>query len=129
LAFCGVALVVIFPMAVVSCRLDTPSKSYCSSGSDCFTCQKSRRSIGSEGSKCVGQSLRLHRGRRILTWRSNVFDDGTVEFVVASRVEDRGDEGSKITATARSKSMATTRSNFLTMKGVEFLDDERGQIS
>jgi hypothetical protein len=101
-------------MAVVSCRLDTSSKSYCSSGSGCFTCQKSHRSVGSEGSKCVGRSLWLHRGQRILTWRSNVFDDSMVKFVVASRVEDhddggvkdRGDEGSKITATARSKIVA-----------------------
>jgi hypothetical protein len=49
-----------------------------------------------------------------LTWRSNVSDDSSVEFVVASRVEDHddggvedcGDEGSKITAMARSKIMA-----------------------
>jgi hypothetical protein len=107
----GVALVVIFPMAVVSCRLDTPSKSYCSSGSDCFTSQKSRRSVGSEGSKSVGRSLRLCRGRRILTQKSNVFDDSIVEFFVASKVkdnddggvEDLGDEGSKIMMMARSK--------------------------
>jgi hypothetical protein len=49
-----------------------------------------------------------------LTWRLNVFDDGMVKFIVASRVEDhdddgvedRGDEGSKIMATARSKIVA-----------------------
>jgi hypothetical protein len=33
--------VFIFPMAVVSYCLGTPSKSYCSSESGCFTCQKS----------------------------------------------------------------------------------------
>jgi hypothetical protein len=32
ISVCGVALVVIFSMAVVLCRLDTHSKSYCSSG-------------------------------------------------------------------------------------------------
>jgi hypothetical protein len=54
-----------------------------------------------------GEVFGSARVEEILTWRSNVSDDGMVEFVVASRVEDhddggveyRGDDGSKITST------------------------------
>jgi hypothetical protein len=41
LAFCGIALVVIFSMAVVSCRLDTPVESYCNSYPRQISCEKS----------------------------------------------------------------------------------------
>jgi hypothetical protein len=139
--FCGVALVVIFPMAVVSCRLDTPSESYYSSGLVCFTCQRSRRSVGSGGSKSVARSIRLRRGRRILTWRSNVVErrgripsDAEVEFLETPRSNFSRRQG-RISSDAGVEFVRAPGSNFFSDQGrissyagVEFLQMPRSNF-